>query len=166
MGKFDQLENGYVDGYRYPYIPYAYGPYAYGPYPYASPYPYTSPYPYGYPYRAPAYGYPPSGYPPANYPPPAPGSVAVQPGQAESESGGVSFEITPNTAAVYVDGQYSSADWCRQFGWCDRINEPATVNDRNWTYRLPWPVDRLDEIPEARERKDRLRSWSERYGRQ
>jgi hypothetical protein len=30
----------------------------------------------------------------------------VQPGQAESESGGVSFEITPNTAAVYVDGQY------------------------------------------------------------
>jgi len=92
-------------GYRYPYIPYAYGPYAYGPYPYAPPYPYASPYPYAYPYRAPAY-YPPSGYPPANYPPPAPGSVAVQPGQAESESGGVSFEITPNTAAVYVDGQY------------------------------------------------------------
>jgi hypothetical protein len=30
----------------------------------------------------------------------------VQPGQGESESGGVSFEITPNTAAVYVDGQY------------------------------------------------------------
>ena len=52
------------------------------------------------------------------------------------------------------------------FGWCDRINEPATVNDRNWTYRLPWPVDRLDEIPEARERKDRLRAWSARYGRQ
>src|SRR5437773_7971703 len=86
-------------GYRYPYIPYAYGPYAYGPYPYAPPYPYA------YPYRAPAY-YPPSGYPSANYPPLAPGSVAVQPGQAESESGGVIFEITPNTAAVYVDGKY------------------------------------------------------------
>jgi hypothetical protein len=93
-------------GYRYPYIPYAYGPYAYGPYSYASPYPYASPYRYASPYGGPAYGYPPSGYPPANYPPPAPGSVAVQPGQAESESGGVSFEITPDTAAVYVDGQY------------------------------------------------------------
>ena len=93
-------------GYRYPYIPYAYGPYAYGPYPYASSYPYASPYRYASPYGGPAYGYPPSGYPPANYPPPAPGSVAVQPGQAESESAGVSFEITPDTAAVYVDGQY------------------------------------------------------------
>ena len=51
------------------------------------------------------------------------------------------------------------------FGWRDRINEPATVNDGNWTYRLPWPVDKLDEVPEARERKERLRSWAERYGR-
>jgi hypothetical protein len=30
----------------------------------------------------------------------------VQQGQAESESGGFSFEITPDTAAVYVDGKY------------------------------------------------------------
>ena len=30
------------------------------------------------------------------------------------------------------------------FGWRDRINEPATVNDDNWTFRLPWPCDRLD----------------------
>lgn len=51
------------------------------------------------------------------------------------------------------------------FGWRDRINEPATVSDENWTYRLPWPVDRLDEIPEARERKEQLRAWSHRYGR-
>src|SRR6185369_2143651 len=51
------------------------------------------------------------------------------------------------------------------FGWRDRINEPATVNDRNWTYRLPWPVDRMDEIPEACERKELLRAWSARYGR-
>ena len=47
------------------------------------------------------------------------------------------------------------------FGWRDRINEPATVSDENWTYRLPWPVDQLDEIPEARERQERLRAWSE-----
>ncbi len=51
------------------------------------------------------------------------------------------------------------------FGWRDRINEPATIADHNWTYKLPWPVDRLDEIPEARERKDQMRAWSERYGR-
>ena len=38
------------------------------------------------------------------------------------------------------------------FGWRDRINEPATVTDENWTFRLPWPVDRLDEVPEARDR--------------
>ena len=39
------------------------------------------------------------------------------------------------------------------FGWRDRINEPATVAESNWTFRLPWPVDRLDEVPEARERQ-------------
>ena len=51
------------------------------------------------------------------------------------------------------------------FGWRDRINEPATIDDRNWTFRLPWPVDRLQEIPEARERQRALRAWSQRYGR-
>ncbi len=51
------------------------------------------------------------------------------------------------------------------FGWRDRVNEPATVSDLNWTYRLPWPVDRMDEIPEARERQEQLRAWSSRYGR-
>jgi 4-alpha-glucanotransferase len=51
------------------------------------------------------------------------------------------------------------------FGWMDRINEPAVIGDHNWTYRLPWPVDKLEEIPEARERREQLRAWSERYGR-
>lgn len=51
------------------------------------------------------------------------------------------------------------------FGWHDRINEPAVIADRNWTFKLPWPSDRLDEIPEARERRDRLREWTEKYGR-
>ena len=51
------------------------------------------------------------------------------------------------------------------FGWRDRINVPATIDDRNWTFRLPWPVDELDKIPEAVERRDQLRAWSERYGR-
>ena len=52
------------------------------------------------------------------------------------------------------------------FGWRDRINEPATVSDENWTYRLPWLVDTLDTVAEALERKDQLRAWSQRYGRQ
>lgn len=54
------------------------------------------PLPYPYAYRAPVYGYP--GYP-APPPPPvgAPGAIAY---------GGLSFEISPAHAAVYVDGAY------------------------------------------------------------
>ena len=51
------------------------------------------------------------------------------------------------------------------FGWRDRINEPATVSDDNWTYKLPWLVDRMDDVDDARETKARLRAWSEIYGR-
>jgi len=51
------------------------------------------------------------------------------------------------------------------FGWRDRINEPGTVNDRNWTFRLPWPSDRLDEVAEARERQATLSGWARKYGR-
>ena len=51
------------------------------------------------------------------------------------------------------------------FGWPDRINEPAKVDDVNWTFRLPWPIDRMDEVPEARERQEQLRAWSVAYGR-
>ena len=29
------------------------------------------------------------------------------------------------------------------FGWTDRINTPAVVDDVNWTWRLPWPVEEL-----------------------
>ena len=51
------------------------------------------------------------------------------------------------------------------FGWRDRINEPAKVDSGNWTFRLPWPVDVLDEVPDARERQQRLREWAARYNR-
>jgi 4-alpha-glucanotransferase len=51
------------------------------------------------------------------------------------------------------------------FGWSDRINVPATVGADNWTYRLPWPVDRLSDIHEAREAAARLRRWAEESGR-
>jgi 4-alpha-glucanotransferase len=51
------------------------------------------------------------------------------------------------------------------FGWRDRINQPATVGDDNWTFRLPWPSDRLDDVPEARESQVMLRQWAARSGR-
>ena len=93
---------------------------------YSSPYYYGDPYQYQYDsyaypeyYPPSAYGYPvptpPSGYPPANYPPtsvpqsgyyesgPPQGLVVAQPGAA---SGSVSFEISPSTAEVYIDGRH------------------------------------------------------------
>jgi 4-alpha-glucanotransferase len=51
------------------------------------------------------------------------------------------------------------------FGWPDRINIPATVRDHNWTWRLPWPLDALDDQPEACERADTVRHWIQRHGR-
>jgi 4-alpha-glucanotransferase len=51
------------------------------------------------------------------------------------------------------------------FGWSDRINDPGSIADTNWVYRLPWPSDRLDEFPEACERRDRLREWASTHRR-
>lgn len=51
------------------------------------------------------------------------------------------------------------------FGWRDRINEPATISERNWTFRLPWFTDRLEDAPEARERAAALWHLSERSDR-
>ena len=51
------------------------------------------------------------------------------------------------------------------FGWSDRINEPATVTESNWTFKLPWPSDRIGDMPDARERQQALRRWAAQYGR-
>ena len=51
------------------------------------------------------------------------------------------------------------------FGWRDRINQPATVGNENWTWRLPWPGDRLATEPEAMSVANQLREWSARHGR-
>jgi hypothetical protein len=111
---------GLFVGYPVPY------PYYYDyPYGYAYPYP---PDPYAYGYAAPSYGYPVQPYPPANqaptypssnypasdypeggssYPAQQPGpSVGVQQGGQQAAPGGVTFDITPSTAAVFVDGTY------------------------------------------------------------
>lgn len=44
------------------------------------------------------------------------------------------------------------------FGWADRINDPADSSGRNWTWRLPWPVEDLLVEPEAVARAAFLRS--------
>jgi PEGA domain len=97
----------------FPYFGYGYGysyPYRYG---YGYPYPYTS-YPYPYAYSGSSYPYPdyrPSAYPSSSYPSSAPpaaqGSIGVGPGTPQGSSGGISFDITPNNAQVYVEGQYA-----------------------------------------------------------
>jgi 4-alpha-glucanotransferase len=51
------------------------------------------------------------------------------------------------------------------FGWRDRVNVPAVVNDENWTWRLPWAIDELNVLPEARERAGFLRALAEENGR-
>jgi 4-alpha-glucanotransferase len=51
------------------------------------------------------------------------------------------------------------------FGWRDRINLPATVGKDNWTWRLPWPSDRLATEPEAMAVATQLREWATRHGR-
>jgi 4-alpha-glucanotransferase len=52
------------------------------------------------------------------------------------------------------------------FGWRGRVNVPALVNDDNWTWRLPWPIDDLDVRPETQERAAFLRALATEYGRQ
>ncbi len=105
---------GYPIAYSYAYFDpfYAYDPY-YSPYGYASPYyaPYGYPYPYDPSYApygyddpsatAPAYPPPPAAYPPSGSTSPQ-GPIQVQPGQ--SDMGGLSFDIAPSTAQVFVDG--------------------------------------------------------------
>lgn len=46
------------------------------------------------------------------------------------------------------------------FGWTERINTPAVVDEINWTWRLPWPVDTWLDGPQTVEPADRLRAWT------
>ena len=51
------------------------------------------------------------------------------------------------------------------FGWRDRINQPATVGDANWRWRMPWPSDRLSTEPVAMSAATQLREWARRHQR-
>jgi 4-alpha-glucanotransferase len=46
------------------------------------------------------------------------------------------------------------------FGWRDRVNQPATVSESNWTWRLPWAVDRMSSAPEAAAVSRQLSAWA------
>ena len=51
------------------------------------------------------------------------------------------------------------------FGWRARINQPATVSDLNWTWRLPWPSDRMSTEPVAMQVARQLKEWCVRHRR-
>jgi 4-alpha-glucanotransferase len=51
------------------------------------------------------------------------------------------------------------------FGWRDRINQPATIGPENWSWRLPWPSERLTVEPAAVAVAEQLEMWSARHGR-
>jgi 4-alpha-glucanotransferase len=51
------------------------------------------------------------------------------------------------------------------FGWRDRINQPATVTESNWTWRLPWPSDRMSTEPGAMQVAKQLAEWCARHER-
>jgi 4-alpha-glucanotransferase len=51
------------------------------------------------------------------------------------------------------------------FGLRDRINTPAVVDDVNWTWRMPWPVDDLEIEPVPRERAACMRRLAADSGR-
>jgi 4-alpha-glucanotransferase len=48
------------------------------------------------------------------------------------------------------------------FGWTDRINTPAVVNDLNWTWKLPWPAEAWLQEEEPLTRADQLKEWTRR----
>ena len=45
------------------------------------------------------------------------------------------------------------------FGWPDRINTPAQVSEENWSWMLPWRVDRLATLDESRSRAAQIAEW-------
>jgi 4-alpha-glucanotransferase len=51
------------------------------------------------------------------------------------------------------------------FGWNARINLPGTINDANWSWRLPFDVEESMEDPHVRERAATIRAICEKTGR-
>jgi 4-alpha-glucanotransferase len=79
--------------------------------------------------------------------------------------------LSPATRAVLLEILFASGSMLvilpiqDVFGWSDRINRPGTIGDHNWTWRLPWPSDRMSIEPEAVAVAGQLREWSRTYER-
>ena len=88
--------------------------------------------------------------------------LAIPSIRARLEAGsGVSADLDAMLAALYLSGSDLLILPLQDvFGWRDRINQPATVSDANWTWRLPWPTDRLADQPEARAVAAKLKAWT------
>jgi 4-alpha-glucanotransferase len=98
-------------------------------------------------------------------------AVASNPGLSPRPEPDPDDAFVPGVRDALLDALYASGSDLLilpiqdVFGWTDRINVPALIDDSNWTWRLPWPVDGLDAQPEAVERQQALRRWSERHAR-
>ncbi len=47
------------------------------------------------------------------------------------------------------------------FGWDDQINRPGTIDDANWSYRLPFAIEDRAQVPGIRERIAALRALAD-----
>jgi 4-alpha-glucanotransferase len=74
--------------------------------------------------------------------------------------------VTAITRGLLASGsRYTIVPIQDLFGWRDRINTPATVEDTNWSWRLPWHVDSLEELEHPRGRAADLAQWTREAGR-
>jgi 4-alpha-glucanotransferase len=79
-------------------------------------------------------------------------------------------ETEPQREAVLRDLLESGSNFTLMpvqdvFGWTDRINTPAVVDDMNWTWRLPWPVDEWLHRSDTLIRARTLHGWTRSAGR-
>jgi 4-alpha-glucanotransferase len=80
-------------------------------------------------------------------------------------------ELTPALRAALLEAVYASRSELvivpvqDAFGWADRINTPAVVDDVNWTWRLPWTVEQMSREPVAVEVAALLHDLATRHGR-
>ena len=98
-------------------------------------------------------------------------SVRRRLGNGDAQVARDTGQLTPALHAALLEVLYASGSDLLilpiqdAFNWRDRINQPATIGPANWTWRLPWPVERLRTQPEGVAVARGLRSWAERHHR-
>lgn len=80
-------------------------------------------------------------------------------------------ELSPLVRDAILEAVYAAASdlvivpMQDAFGWTDRINTPAVVDDMNWTWRLPWRLEEVEAQPEAVRAAGRLEALARRHRR-